>query len=133
MHKLISNFVPPTPFSAQTCAIPPKFQTESVEEPIDDEPAEEKEKPADEDGAVEEEKTEDKPKTKKVEKTIWDWEKVNDVKPIWMRKLSDVTDDEYNEFYKMITKDYEDPMSHVRIFLKKIFLQNLKKNFFKFF
>lgn len=39
-----------------------------------------------------------------MEKTIWDWEKVNNVKPIWMRKSGDVEPDEYDEFYKSITK-----------------------------
>lgn len=83
-------------------------KTETVEEPIED--AEETK--TEEDGAVEEEK-EEKPKTKTVEKTVWDWEKINSVKPIWMRKAHEVTDDEYNEFYKSITKDYEKPFAHV--------------------
>jgi heat shock protein beta len=85
-------------------------KTETVEEPLDEEPT--KEEKVDEDGAVEEEKSEEK-KTKKVERTIWDWEKVNTVKPIWMRKLADVTDDEYDEFFKSITKDYDKPLAHV--------------------
>lgn len=41
---------------------------------------------------------------KKVEKVTWDWQKVNNVKPIWMRKSSDVEPEEYEEFYKSITK-----------------------------
>jgi heat shock protein beta len=80
-----------------------------VEEPIEEEkPEEDEEKKADQD--KEEEK---KPKTKTVEKTTWDWEKVNSVKPIWMRKPSEVTEEEYNEFYKSITKDYDEPLGHV--------------------
>lgn len=63
---------------------------------------------------MEEEKAEEK-KTKKIERTVWDWERVNTVKPIWMRKLSEVTDDEYDEFYKSITKDYDKPFAHVLI------------------
>lgn len=78
-------------------------KTETVEE------AEEKEEKS-EDGAVEEE---EKPKTKSVEKTVWDWEKINSVKPIWMRKPHEVSEDEYNEFYKSITKDYDKPFAHV--------------------
>jgi heat shock protein beta len=78
-------------------------KTETVEEPQE---TEEKS----EDGAVEEEK---EPKTKSVEKTVWDWEKINSVKPIWMRKPNEVTEDEYNEFYKSITKDYDKPFAHV--------------------
>lgn len=59
------------------------------------------------------EKDEKKPKTKSVERTVWDWEKVNQMKPIWMRKAADVNEDEYKEFYKSITKDYQDPLAHV--------------------
>lgn len=88
-------------------------KTESVEEPIDDDevpakPAEEKKE--DEDANVEEVKEEEK-KTKKVEKTIWDWELINTSKPIWTRKPADIADEEYNEFYKSITKDNDDPMA----------------------
>ena len=74
------------------------FQTETVEEP-EEEPATTETKEEEEDGKVEEEK-----KMKKVEKTTWDWEKVNNVKPIWMRKSGDVEPEEYDEFYKSITK-----------------------------
>jgi heat shock protein 90kDa beta len=34
------------------------------------------------------------PKTKKVPKTVYDWELMNNSKPIWTRKSSDVTQDE---------------------------------------
>ncbi|PAV91135.1 hypothetical protein WR25_10954 [Diploscapter pachys] len=80
-------------------------KTEMVDEEVEEEPKEK------EDGAVEEEKEEKK--VKKVEKTTWDWEKVNNVKPIWMRKSSQVEQDEYDEFYKSITKDHEKPLAHV--------------------
>lgn len=63
----------------------------------------------DEDAKVEEDADEDKPKTKKVTKTIWDWVVMNDSKPIWTRKPSDVSTEEYNEFYKSLTKDTADP------------------------
>merc|ERR1711935_364343 len=64
-------------------------------------------------GAVEEEKEEDdKPKTKKVQKTTWDWELINNHKPIWTRKPAEIEEDEYSEFYKSITKASEDPLAH---------------------
>ena len=95
-------------------------KTEQVEEPIE-EAAEEKKaedksdetkSDDDEDGKVEEAKEEDKkPKTKKVEKTIWDWELMNGAKPIWLRAPKDVSDDDYNEFYKAISKESENPMA----------------------
>ncbi|XP_066248112.1 endoplasmin [Euwallacea similis] len=88
--------------------------TETVEEPIEDEEEEKPPKPVEdeEDAAVEEEK-EDKPKTKKVSKTVWDWEILNDSKPIWTRKPSEVEDKEYNEFYRALTKDDKDPLSKI--------------------
>ena len=67
----------------------------------------------DEDAAVEEEKEEeDKPKTKKVSKTTWDWELINNHKPIWTRKPADIEEDEYSEFYKSITKDSSEHLTH---------------------
>ncbi|VDN17081.1 unnamed protein product, partial [Gongylonema pulchrum] len=79
-------------------------KTETVEEPVEEVSKAEshEEKAEDVDGKVEDEKSE--PKMKKIEKTTWDWEKVNNVKPIWMRKNDDVEVEEYNEFYKSITK-----------------------------
>lgn len=68
-------------------------QEKEFEEPIDEEEqkaeakTDESTTEEDEDGAVEEEEEEsDKPKTKKVRKTVWDWELMNSVKPIWTRK-----------------------------------------------
>lgn len=89
-------------------------KTETVEEPIEDD-AEEPEKEASEDEAEveEEEEDKDKPKTKKVEKTVWDWELMNDIKPIWQRPAKEVEEDEYTAFYKTFSKDSEDPLSHI--------------------
>merc|ERR1711868_357523 len=83
-----------------------------IEEEEEEKPAEEP-KDEDDDAAVDEEKEEeDKPKTKKVQKTTWDWELINDHKPIWTRKPAEVEDEEYQEFYKSITKDSADAMTH---------------------
>jgi len=57
----------------------------------------------------EEEKDEDK-KPKK--KTVYEWEQVNTQKAIWLRAKEDVTEEEYNEFYKGISKDYLDPLAY---------------------
>ncbi|XP_032443591.1 endoplasmin [Xiphophorus hellerii] len=91
-------------------------KTETVEEPIDDDAeAEEPEKEASEDEAEveEEEEDKDKPKTKKVEKTVWDWELMNDIKPIWQRLAKEVEEDEYKAFYKTFSKDSDDPLAHI--------------------
>ncbi|XP_014277591.1 endoplasmin [Halyomorpha halys] len=89
-------------------------KTITVEEPIDETEEEDKSKKddAEEDVGVEEEK-EEKPKTKSVQKTVWEWERLNDHKPIWTRKPSDVAEEEYDEFYKALTKDKSKPFAHV--------------------
>merc|ERR1719362_312337 len=52
------------------------------------------------------------PKPKKVNKTTWDWELINNSKPIWTRKPAEIEEDEYSEFYKSITKDSEEHLTH---------------------
>merc|ERR1712129_520027 len=49
----------------------------------------------------EEEKDEEK-KPKK--KTVFEWEQVNTQKAIWLRAKEDVTEEEYNEFYRAFPK-----------------------------
>merc|ERR1711966_190886 len=39
-------------------------------------------------------------------------EQVNTQKAIWLRSKEDVTEEEYNEFYKGISKDYLDPLAY---------------------
>lgn len=65
----------------------------------------------DEDAKVEEDTDDNKPKTKKVSKTTWDWLLINDSKPIWTRKPAEVTEEEYNAFYKSLTKDSSEPLT----------------------
>ncbi|KAA8499334.1 Heat shock protein 90-5, chloroplastic [Porphyridium purpureum] len=58
------------------------------------------------------EKEEDgSPKMKSVPKTVEDWQQVNLQKPIWMRRPRDVSDDEYKEFYKTVSKEFDEPMA----------------------
>ncbi len=38
---------------------------------------------------------------------------VNSMKPIWARPASEVTEDEYKEFYKHISHDWNDPLKHL--------------------
>lgn len=42
-------------------------------------------------------------------KYIHEWEQVNNQKPIWLRSREDIEESEYNEFYKSICKDSQDP------------------------
>merc|ERR1711881_100666 len=61
-------------------------------------------------GEEEEEKEEEEKKPTK--KTVYEWEQVNTQKAIWLRAKEDVTEEEYNEFYKSISKDYLDPLAY---------------------
>merc|ERR1719253_2294209 len=49
---------------------------------------------------------------KPTKKTVFEWEQVNTQKAIWLRAKEDVTEEEYNEFYKAISKDYLDPLAY---------------------
>lgn len=56
----------------------------------------------DDESGEDEDKKEDKPATRK--ETVTDWELLNDNKAIWLRQPSDVTDEEYQKFYKAVSK-----------------------------
>lgn len=45
------------------------------------------------------------------------WEKINQAKALWTRSKSEISDEEYAEFYKHISHDYADPLtwSHNRV------------------
>merc|ERR1712195_32801 len=60
----------------------------------------------------EKEEEEDKDDKKPKKKTVYEWEQVNTQKAIWLRAKEDVTEEEYNEFYKGISKDYLDPLAY---------------------
>jgi heat shock protein beta len=72
----------------------------------DDEEAKDDVETSDDD---EKEEEEEKKPTKK---TVFEWEQVNTQKAIWLRAKEDVTEEEYNEFYKGISKDYLDPLAY---------------------
>lgn len=51
--------------------------------------------------------------SKSEEKVIW--RQLNSMKAIWMRNASEVKDEEYNEFYKHITHDWQDPLERISL------------------
>merc|ERR1711934_1306342 len=59
-----------------------------------------------------EEEKEEEEKKAPTKKTVFEWEQVNTQKAIWLRSKEDVTEEEYNEFYKSISKDYLDPLAY---------------------
>lgn len=46
-------------------------------------------------------------------KTVIEWKTVNSMKPIWTRSKSDVTEEEYKEFYHHISHDWNSPMETI--------------------
>merc|ERR1712151_408854 len=90
-----------------------EVDVEAEEEDDDDKEDEDEEKTddvetKDDDEKEEEEEKKDAPK----KKTVYEWEQVNTQKAIWLRAKEDVTEEEYNEFYKSISKDYLDPLAY---------------------
>merc|ERR1712124_133171 len=61
---------------------------------------------------ADEEEDDDEEEKKPKKKTVFEWEQVNTQKAIWLRAKEDVTEEEYNEFYKGISKDYLDPLAY---------------------
>lgn len=49
---------------------------------------------------------------KKIKNQIWEWEVINDIKAIWLRPKDEITEREYKDFYKTITKDTSDPLAY---------------------
>ncbi len=43
---------------------------------------------------------------------VEEFEVVNSASALWIRPKSEVTDEEYNEFYKHVAHDFEDPLAH---------------------
>ncbi len=89
-----------------------KQVTKEVNEPAKEE---EKKKETDEKVEVKEEKKDQEKKTKTITETVWQWELINEQKAIWLRSKEDVSEEEYNNFYKSMTKAADDPLTHLHI------------------
>merc|ERR1712066_12426 len=52
-----------------------------------------------------------KPKMKSVPRSVYEWEVMNKMKPIWLRNPDVVNGSEYSEFYKTTFKAFDEPLS----------------------
>lgn len=82
---------------------------------------------------TDEEKEEEEPKEGEEAKAS---APINDVNPLWQRRASDVTEEEYKEFYRKVFNDYNEPLFYMHLnadyplnFKGILYFPKIKENF----
>jgi molecular chaperone HtpG len=83
----------------------------STEKEVEDEDEEEK-KDENKDDEVKVEEVKEK-KKKKIKEISHEYERVNNNKPLWLRKKEDINKEELANFYKSISNDWEEHLSYI--------------------
>jgi len=87
-----------------------KVETEevAVEKDDDDEDYDDDGMTADDEDDAED----DDEETRTIEKTTYSWKRLNENKPLWTRSNRDITEEEYQTFYKAFSKESTDALSY---------------------
>jgi len=88
---------------------------EKEEVPVEADEAEETDEDEDDDELTaedDEDEEDEEDKTRTIEKTIFFWKRLNANKPIWTRSAKDVTEEEYQSFYKAFAKSSDEALAY---------------------
>ena len=87
--------------------------SKNSKEPAKDDQQEKAEDEVDVSDVDDEEEKDQKTKTKKVKQTKSEWVLINDTKAIWVRSPSDISNEDYDNFFKALTKEFDGPLEKI--------------------